>query len=153
MIKLIIEDLGDKELINELNSLTRYEGLRRIPFEEIKLWEDVLKQFDSGTVIAMDTNGGYECFYKFSDKYGGEWKHACQHPPHISNITTFDAARNLCGSKWVTGNKDFYLDSLEQFQKIEDLIYHRDSNSGSNFSFIGPSDKRNFGQKKGFYGF
>ena len=153
MIRLIIENLNDKDLLQELNSLTRYEGSRRIPYEEIELWENILKQFSVGTVIAMDTHGGYECFYKYSDKYGGEWKKACQYPPHISELTTFNVAKNLGGSAWVTDGKDFYLDDLDQFHKIEDLVYNRDSSSGSGFSFMGPSDKRNFGQKKGFYGF
>lgn len=152
MIKLIMENLSDKDLLDQLNSLTRYEGSRKIPYEEIKVWEKILNQFDVGTVIAMNTHGGYECFYKVSDEYDG-WKHACLHPPHISTLTTFDVARDLGGSAWVTDGKDFYLDDLDQFHKIEDLVYNRDSSSGSGFSFMGPSDKRNFGQKKGFYGF
>jgi len=94
-----------------------------------------LNQFDVGTVIAMDTHGGYECFYKVSDEYDG-WKHACLHPPHISVVTTFDVARNLGGSAWVTDNKNFYLDSLEKFEKIADLYYHRDSNAGSGYNFF-----------------
>ena len=54
MIKIQITESTKQTLINELNNLPIYKGIKSVTYESIKDYENILKQFPNGTIIGED---------------------------------------------------------------------------------------------------
>lgn len=66
---IIIKENSNKELIDELNALEVVNGHSRTSYELIKQYENVLKQFDIGTIISFPSSAGTNTFRKISTDY------------------------------------------------------------------------------------
>lgn len=151
MIKLYITESSKESILQELNNLPIYKGMRGIPYESIKDYERVLKQFSNGTVIGEDWDAG-DCYFR---KVDDNWFEELRSPFYeLKELTTFDIAHWLAGrGNWC--KKPLWLDTEETFNKIAGREHGSSNDTGTSW-LIGPSDKRNrgqFPQKRDIYGF
>lgn len=143
--KLSIKESIESNLIDELNSLDIYKGDRATTYEAIKEYESVLNKFPEGTVIGEDWDAG-PCYFRKSDK--GWWDQLISPHYDLKTLPAFDTARWLAGrGNWC--KKPLWIDDVSTFESI---AYREKGSGGSGMNFWGPSDKKNYGQKKGFYG-
>lgn len=143
--KLSIKEGIESNLIDELNSLDVYKGSREITYKAIEEYESVLNKFPDGTVIGMDWSAG-PCYFRkvSSDK----WSELISPHYNLRTISTYDTASWLAErGNWC--KKPLWLDDITTFESVA----NRENNSSSGANFFGPSDKKNYGQKKDFYGF
>lgn len=143
--KLSIKESTESNLIDELNSLDIYKGDRATTYEAIREYESVLNKFPEGTVIGEDWSAG-PCYFRKVDK--DRWDQLISPHYELKTLSTFDTARWLAGrGNWC--KKPLWIDDMVTFESIAS---REKGSGGSGINFWGPSDKKNYGQKKGFYG-
>lgn len=89
--------------VDELNSLPRHKGMRKVPYEDIKTYEKVLNKMPVGTKITHDTEAGTEEFEKVKDTdIGIGWKHTRQPWGKVDNVSAFDVGRWMAATGNIT---------------------------------------------------
>lgn len=143
--KLSIKESTESNLIDELNSLDIYKGDRATTYEAIREYESVLNKFSEGTVIGEDWSAG-PCYFRKVDK--DCWDQLISPHYDLKTRSTFDTARWLAGrGNWC--KKPLWIGDMITFESIASK---EKGSGGSGMNFWGSSDKKNYGQKKGFYG-
>ena len=141
---LLVE--GQEGILEELNSLPVYTP-RKSNYTDLLDYEKVIDKFEDGTVIGMDWSAG-PCY--FMKVHGISWKQLISPHYDLDDVTKGNVAKWLCDrGAWC--KKPLWLDSVETFENLA----AENSNKGysGGFNFFGPSDKKNYGNKPGFYGF
>lgn len=143
--KLSIRESTESNLIDELNSLDVYKGSSKLTYEAIEEYENVLNKFPVDTVIGEDWDAG-PCYFRKADEK--TWDQLISPHYDLKTLSTFDTARWLAGrGSWC--KKPLWIDELTTFESIANK---EKGSGGSGMNFWGPADKKNYGQKTGFYG-
>ena len=131
---IIIKEVTDKDLINDLNNLEVVNGYSKTTYELIKQYENILKQFDVGTVISFKCQAGTDSFRKVNNDHFS-WESSIAPWYDIKEQSDYDVASWLATRGNITrgpiiSNTDVDIDKEGEKAKDWSLNHKND------FSFI-----------------
>ena len=92
----------NESLINDLNNLPHEPGMKKVSYELIKEYQNILRQYPVGTVLIHNIDAGEERFTKIEDGEYGAWEHF-RAPWKVTQwINEFDMAHWLAGRSNIT---------------------------------------------------
>lgn len=131
---IIIKESSDKELIDELNALEVVNGHSKTSYELIKQYENILKQFDVGTVISFPSDAGTDTFRKVSNDYFC-WESSIAPFYDLKEKSSYDVGEWL-SSRGNIARGSIVLGTDVNIDKEDEKYTNWAINNNRNFSFI-----------------
>lgn len=91
-----------RSVIQELNTMEQFKGVSKVPYDDIKKWENTLNQLPEGVTILHPTDAGVNEYTKLQcNPYGDTWEVKYSAPSYVNKLSGFDLARYMAGSAFI----------------------------------------------------
>lgn len=127
-------EIFNRNLINELNSLEVANGYSKTSYELIEQYENIIKQFDKGTVISFERDAGTDSFRKVNNDFYC-WESSIAPHYRIIKQNDFDVASWLA-SRGTIERGPIVLGTDVNIDKEGEKAKNWSVNNKNDFSFI-----------------